>query len=513
MTLKRLLLIGLTLLAALLSSWSLIASWQKPQFQDRLELYQTDIILQAQAWQPENSQDRNFQSIQAAILGENPLESATKQYKEAIASVAGSLDQAKNQLAKLDSAKITSPTSPADQTELQQSVNQLQKLSGELELHLGILQAQQGDTDSALRVWQELLQKLPPQVNDYAQLEQTARVLAGIWDSSPTLLPNAQHFIQQNLTGWFRSTALIQVYQLQQRQDALSEVKADQQVEANKAIVKLAIIAIIPSLAAFIGFILLIFLLGQLLIKREGALLAQNATERWSTPWTGETVLQVFVLGFVLMGQLFVPLILGILPIPRSANNARVEAFSVLVSYLIMSAGAILVLYFSIKRFFPLSESWFRYKFTSRSLLWGCGGYCVALPIVVIVSLINQQIWQGNGGSNPLLQLALESQDLVALGILFVTAAICAPFFEELLFRGFLLPSLTRYLPVWGAILASSLLFAIAHLSLSEIFPLTALGIVLGVVYTRSRNLLTSMLVHALWNSGTLMSLFILGSN
>jgi membrane protease YdiL (CAAX protease family) len=132
---------------------------------------------------------------------------------------------------------------------------------------------------------------------------------------------------------------------------------------------------------------------------------------------------------------------------------------------------------------------------------------------VIIVSLINQKLWQGQGGSNPLLQLALESQDHVALGIFFFTAAIAAPIFEELLFRGFLLPSLTRYLSVGGAIFVSSLLFAIAHLSLSEIIPLTALGMVLGIVYTRSRNLLAPMLLHSLWNSGTLLSLFLLGTS
>ena len=97
--------------------------------------------------------------------------------------------------------------------------------------------------------------------------------------------------------------------------------------------------------------------------------------------------------------------------------------------------------------------------------------------------------------------------------IFFLTAAIAAPLFEEFLFRGFLLPSLTRYMSVWGAIFVSSLLFAAAHLSLSEILPLTALGMVLGIVYTRSRNLLSCMLLHSLWNSGTLISLFLLGSN
>jgi hypothetical protein len=100
----------------------------------------------------------------------------------------------------------------------------------------------------------------------------------------------------------------------------------------------------------------------------------------------------------------------------------------------------------------------------------------------------------------------------VVLAIFFFTASIAAPFFEEIMFRGFLLPSLTRYVPVWAAIGLSSLLFALAHLNLSEVLPLAMLGIILGVVYTRSRNLLASMLLHSLWNSGTLISLFILGS-
>ncbi|MDA0673643.1 MAG: CPBP family intramembrane metalloprotease, partial [Cyanobacteria bacterium] len=90
--------------------------------------------------------------------------------------------------------------------------------------------------------------------------------------------------------------------------------------------------------------------------------------------------------------------------------------------------------------------------------------------------------------------------------------AIAAPLFEEVLFRGFLLPSLTRYMPVGGAIVLSSFIFAAAHLSLSEVLPLMVLGMVLGVVYTRSRNLLAPMLLHSAWNSVTMIGLFLLGS-
>ncbi|MBU7582544.1 MAG: CPBP family intramembrane metalloprotease [Nostoc sp. TH1S01] len=521
MTLKRLVLIISTVIAVVLATLSLVSSWQKPQFQSRLELYQTNITLQAQAWQPEDSNGDNFQVIRQAILEDQPLENATQQYQEAQKSVQTNLDKVKNQLAQLSSpAQITPPAKPLPQDtvdtsaspaqtvqQLQQSLNQQQKLLAELDLRLGILQVQQGQQDAALKTWGELQQ--PVLSTDFAD---TATVLSGIWSNPPRILPNAQQLIQKNLDGWFRDTALIQLYQLQQRQEPLAAVKAAQQEAAAQAVFKLTLIGTIPALAALIGTILLIFLLTQRLLKGKEALLAQNGDLVWTTPWDGETILQVFVVGFFFMGQIFVPILLSILPIPRPIVDVRLQAVSVLVSYLFVAAGALSVMYFSIKRFFPLPRLWFKFQLQDNWWLWGLGGYCTALPVVVVVSLINQKLWQGQGGSNPLLQLALESQDFVALGIFFSTAAIAAPLFEEILFRGFLLPSLTRYLPVWGAIVASSLLFAIAHLSLSEVLPLTALGIVLGVVYTRSRNLLAPMLLHSLWNSGTLLSLFLLGS-
>jgi hypothetical protein len=212
------------------------------------------------------------------------------------------------------------------------------------------------------------------------------------------------------------------------------------------------------------------------------------------------------------VGQLLLPLLFGLLGFNPANFTVRMKAFYVLLSYLLLASGGLLVLYLSIKPFLPVSEDWFRFKLRSNWILWGLGGYLVALPVVIVVSLINQRLWQGQGGSNPILPLALEGRDSVALLIFFFTACVAAPVFEEIIFRGFLLPSLTRYVPVWGAILASSLLFAIAHLSLSEVLPLLALGMVLGVVYTRSRNLLASMLLHGLWNAGTLLSLFVLGS-
>ncbi|CAF1772988.1 BnaC09g35970D [Brassica napus] len=55
------------------------------------------------------------------------------------------------------------------------------------------------------------------------------------------------------------------------------------------------------------------------------------------------------------------------------------------------------------------------------------------------------------------------AQDPVAMVLYAVVVSVCAPVWEEIVFRGFLLPSLTRYMRVWCTILVSSVAFALVH--------------------------------------------------
>ena len=185
MTIKRLLLIGLTLLAIMLSGLSLLNSWQKPQFQSRLELYQTNIVLQAQAWKPEDSSDKSIQTLQESILGANPLESAIKQYQEASESIQTSLETTNKKLAALQSSAVT-PVS-AEEKSLQKSSQQQGKLLAEVDLRLGILQAHQQEADKAIKTWNQLQQY--SDINP--KYQETAQVLSGIWSKPPRLLPKA----------------------------------------------------------------------------------------------------------------------------------------------------------------------------------------------------------------------------------------------------------------------------------------------------------------------------------
>ncbi len=68
------------------------------------------------------------------------------------------------------------------------------------------------------------------------------------------------------------------------------------------------------------------------------------------------------------------------------------------------------------------------------------------------------------------------------LFLLLITTVVLAPVFEELVFRGILLPVLVSKVGKISGVLLSALIFALAHLSVGELPPLFVLGIGLGLM-------------------------------
>jgi|GEM_PF-118969 len=600
-TLKRLFLVIMTLLAVSTMVNSLVASWQQPQIQSRLELYQTNLFLQTAIEKPtadktgDGTGDEMAQ-LRKALLGDEPIKLAEGQYQTARQADQKILEDLLQQAAK---------QSPAEKSSTAKAITQLQEIIPQLDIALGILQAELGDIQTAQTTWQGLLEspiKSPiespkldtgtlsaiPLERTKTSMRATAEVLLYLWGDRPLgkldnntqssagittdtkpqveskvesqVESQVEEMLRSNLRGWFRDQALAQLYTKQNRIPELETLQQQRLAQAQTALWQLFAITLIPATSGILGLGLLIFLGGQAIFKGKQSLLlsggnhqlastaqkdqpdlgdrtqnqltnpdsylteniipepkanldqdsASGGKSNWITPWGGETIWEVLVGGFFFVGQLLIPFIFSNLPLASLSLDVRGKAIVVLTTYVAMSLGTLLVLYFALRRFFPLPQGWFRIDLQGRWWAWGLGGYVVAIPLVIGVSLVNQAIWQGKGGSNPILPLALQGNDLWSFIIFSTTASLAAPIFEEIIFRGFLLPSLTRYLSVGWAIVASSLLFAIAHLSLSEVLPLTVLGMVLGYVYWRSQNLLASMFLHSLWNSGTLISLYIL---
>lgn len=97
--------------------------------------------------------------------------------------------------------------------------------------------------------------------------------------------------------------------------------------------------------------------------------------------------------------------------------------------------------------------------------------------------------------------LAEIARTPINMAAMFVAIAIAAPIVEELLFRGFLQNALTKYVPVWGAILLSSFLFSLVHLQPYAIPGLMSLSIAFGYLYHRTGSLRTNILLHMANNS------------
>jgi len=145
-------------------------------------------------------------------------------------------------------------------------------------------------------------------------------------------------------------------------------------------------------------------------------------------------------------------------------------------------------------------------------LLWAVLGLLMA-PVAVGASAAAAAVshWDAVGGKGTVDAVAgIVNLDLPNYVSLLSVTAVLAPLLEEYVFRGFLLASLTKVMPVWAAVVSSSVAFGLCHLSARDLPQLTSLGIVLGFTYVRSKNLLTPMLIHGAWNGTVLSVLFLL---
>ncbi|MGC4032860.1 MAG: CPBP family intramembrane metalloprotease [Tepidisphaeraceae bacterium] len=142
--------------------------------------------------------------------------------------------------------------------------------------------------------------------------------------------------------------------------------------------------------------------------------------------------------------------------------------------------------------------------------LAGAIGIFVALPIVFFALQGTLYLWSALHFEHPAKHELLEAIDAdprrwVKIAAV-VSAAVVAPFFEELLFRGCVQNGLRRATGnPWLAIAVASILFASIHAKWT-IPPIFVFSVLLGIVYERTRNLWATTIMHALFNAFSLMN-------
>jgi uncharacterized protein len=135
-------------------------------------------------------------------------------------------------------------------------------------------------------------------------------------------------------------------------------------------------------------------------------------------------------------------------------------------------------------------------------------GVACQLVLVPIVTL--PVLWLTDASTEDLEAPARELTDKAhgagVLALVFVVV-VMAPLAEEVFFRGMLQRTLARHLPIWPAMLVTSVLFGISHFQALQLPALVAFGVVLSVLAHRSGRLGPPIWAHLGFNATTVVLL------
>lgn len=140
-------------------------------------------------------------------------------------------------------------------------------------------------------------------------------------------------------------------------------------------------------------------------------------------------------------------------------------------------------------------------QYFGRALAMFPAGYGVAITCNLLTQLLGRLL-EGTGLDDSFngIQDTLSAPDMGSAVVLFIQLTVIAPIFEEFWCRGLIMESLRPYGNGF-AIFVSALMFGIIHANFAQFFYATALGIFLAYIAVSTKSLVTSTVMHAMFNS------------
>ena len=267
---------------------------------------------------------------------------------------------------------------------------------------------------------------------------------------------------------------------------------------------------LLPFFASFIGSILLI---------RYAFIFLRSKNTEWpkiiAPPLSIIDMILLISGGFVVIGEVVFPAL--IIPITdllfNNFSSPLKQSLRVFIGYSSMTIGPLFIIRYQLMGLLPsgIEGGWLQWKIKplKEGIFKAISGWLMIMPLVLLIGWLMNEIIGDQGGSNPLLELVLGSNEFIPLLLLLITTVVFAPVFEELVFRGILLPVLVSKVGKVGGVVLSALIFALAHLSVGELPPLFVLGVGLGIMRLSSGRLFPCALMHSLWNGVTFISLLL----
>jgi|SRR5579875_1034584 len=204
----------------------------------------------------------------------------------------------------------------------------------------------------------------------------------------------------------------------------------------------------------------------------------------------------LLIIGFVFVGIICIAGLHIALVRPALRNQpVPLDLWLQFVFYAIVYLGLVTVFHLRYRAPVLSSLGWRRAPW--HPLFAVVGGVALALGLAFFASLLH----------TPQIETPIDKfvSSKSSLALVIVTAVIVAPFFEELLFRGFIQPLLSRTFGVVAGVLITSVLFGALHApEYSWVWQyalvVSLAGAVFGWVRAQTNSLLPGTLMHGFYN-------------
>lgn len=166
---------------------------------------------------------------------------------------------------------------------------------------------------------------------------------------------------------------------------------------------------------------------------------------RWVVPWSATTILKVMLLwtsAFWFIGSWMIPFAAHITGFSKDSLTFRGQALFSLVTDVTEGLAGIAILVRCLSRFRPLPPDWFKFSPEGKwhfDVVMGC----LMFPLVNRLSQFNLDLLPILPSTQVTLssvEQSIKARDPVAMLLYAIVVSVCAPVWEEIVFRGFLLP-------------------------------------------------------------------------
>lgn len=226
----------------------------------------------------------------------------------------------------------------------------------------------------------------------------------------------------------------------------------------------------------------------------------------FQAPWSLKDA--VFIILIVVTLILLAGIGLDLFEIEKAHEASKNKSFYFVSIFLLQWVLALVpILIFTARKY---KLKWKHFGFAKigilRTIGLVIGAYLMYLAITFIIStIIIYKDVQIPGYQVQESLLPLFGTDLFGLIIAGITIILVAPFIEELIFRGFLLRTLSNKMGIFYGSIISALIFAMLHMPWHSIIPIFILGLIINSLVIRSKSLWPAIAFHTFNNAMTFL--------